>query len=241
MKIDIEEFLHPRIVESILPLYINGHYKHAALESMIQVEMALREKGLAPRNRYGVHLVKWVMKQGQHITLSVPLGEELQDKARILFQGAFGYYRNYAAHDGAKIDQKICFRVMVLASELLDLVSASKRSFEGIGGIDGIIESGIFRNVQEFKALLEFLDGQQILDHDYSEYETKLEVRGFNKVQEEAMFDFGFVTYDEWETGIDPEAGLLTPTLVGEIKLTNAGIRVLREIDGILSGRNNGG
>jgi len=203
---------------------------------MKQVEMALREKGIAPKDLFGVHLVKWVMGSGEHITLTVPLGEDFQEKARTLFKGAFGYYRNYAAHDGAKIDKKVCFRTMVLASELLDLVAASKRSFEGIGGIDGLIKAGIFKDVQEFKAFLDFLEGQQIIEDDYSDYETELEVRGFNKIQEEAMFDFGFVHYDEWETGLDYEAGLLDSTLVGQIELTDEGVRVLKELDRILSG-----
>ena len=91
--------------ETCLPLYKDEHFQHAALESMKQVEMALREKSMAPKNLFGVHLVKWVMGHGEHITLDVPLGDDFQEKAHTLFKGAFGYYRNYAAHDGAKINK----------------------------------------------------------------------------------------------------------------------------------------
>src|SRR3990172_8734880 len=115
MEIQENEVFHPRIVDSCLPLFNDGHYQHAALESMKQVEMALREKGIAPKDLFGKKLVSWVLGSGEHITLSVPLGDELQEKARTLFKGAFGYYRNYAAHDGIKIDKTICFRIMILA------------------------------------------------------------------------------------------------------------------------------
>ncbi len=213
-----------------MPLYMDEHYQHAALESMKQVEMALREKALAPKNLVGVHLVKWVMGHGEHITLDVPLGDDFQEKANILFKGAFGYYRNYAAHDGAKIDKTVCLRIMVLASELLDLVAASNRSFEGIGGVSGILQAGIFKNAQEFKDFLVFLSGQQFIEDDYSEYELELEGRGFNKVQEEAMFDFGFLRYDSWESGIDYEAGIFDSTSGGDVTLTDEGVRVLEEL-----------
>src|SRR5512138_1489539 len=161
MEIQENEVLHRRIVNSCLSLFNDGYYQHAALESMKQVEMALREKGIAPKDRFGENLVNWVLGNGEHITLSVPFGDELQEKARVLFKGAFGYYRNYAAHDGAKIDKTACLRIMILASELLDLISASRRSFEGIGGIDGIIKAGIFKSVEEFKDFLDFHVRQQ--------------------------------------------------------------------------------
>ena len=111
MEFQESELFHPRIISYCLPLFKDGYYQDAALRSMMQVEMALREKGIAPKDRFGEKLVNWVLGSGEHITLSVPLGDDLQEKARILFKGAFGYYRNYAAHDGAKIDKTICFRI----------------------------------------------------------------------------------------------------------------------------------
>jgi uncharacterized protein (TIGR02391 family) len=230
MKIETNDILHPRIIETCLPLYVNGHYQHAALESMKQVERALREKGLAPKDCFGDRLVNWVLGNGNHITLSVPFGEDLQEKALVLFKGAFGYYRNYAAHDGVKINKTICFRIMILASELLDLVGASEKSLEWIGGVDGLIKAGIFKSAQELIDFFHFLDGQQIIESDVTEYECELEHNGFNKVQEQAMFDFGFITYEELTYPIDYEAGQLDSTLVGEIKLTSDGNRILYEL-----------
>ncbi len=241
MKIEANDFLHPRIIETCLPLFKDGHYQHVALESMKQVEMALRDKAIAPKELFGVHLVKWVMGNGEHITLAVSLGDDYQEKAQLLFKGAFGYYRNYAAHDGVKIDKVMSFRVMILASELLTLVAASNKSIEGIGGIDGLIKSGIFKSFQEFKDFLDFLDGQQIIESDVSDYDIELEGRGFTKIQEQAMYEFGFVSYDEWESAIDYKSGIFDSIKVGDIKLTDEGLRVYRELEKKLSGNHKGG
>jgi uncharacterized protein (TIGR02391 family) len=241
MEIRENEVFHARIINSCLSLFNDGHYPHAALESMKQVELALREKGLVPKNLFGNRLVEWVLGNGANIRLTVPLGDDLQEKALVLFKGAFGYYRNYAAHDGAKIDKTICFRVMVLASELLDLVAASSRSFEGIGGINGIIKAGIFKDAQEFKDFLEFHVEQQILECDYSEYEFDFQVKGFREIQQEAMFDFNFLRYKEMQTIVDEEAGVFDSTLLGIFELTSEGEKVLEELEKMVSSSNGGG
>ena len=235
MRIQENEIFHPRICISCLPLFYKGHYQYAALESMKQVELALRDKGIAPKNIFGDALIKWVLGNGEHITLSLPLGNDLQERARLLFKGAFGYYRNYAAHDGAKIDKKICFRVMVLASELLDLISASRRSYEGIGGIEGIIKAGIFANAQEFEEFLDFHLGQQIIGADYSDFEVEFEAKGFKKIQWEYMFDLGLLRYDEQETPMDERFGIFESTLLGVFELTDEGGKVLEELKAISS------
>ena len=130
---------------------------------------------------------------------------------------------------------------MVLASELLDLISASNRSFEGIGGIDGIIKVEIFKNAQEFKDFLDFHLGQQLIEADYSDYEFEFEAKGFNEIQREAMYDFGFLRYDEQETAIDENAGIFESTLVGEFELIDEGAKVWEELKKILSASSNGG
>jgi uncharacterized protein (TIGR02391 family) len=234
MEIQEGEVFHPRIISSCLPLFEDGHYQHAALESMKQVEMALREKGIAPKNRFGDDLIKWVLGNGEHITLSVPLGNDLQEKARNLFKGAFGYYRNYAAHDGTKIDKTIGFRIMILASELLDLVAASSRSFEGIGGINGIIKAEIFKDAQQFIDFLDFHLKQQLIGADYSDYELEFNARGFNEIQREAVNNFGFLTYTEQEPYFDEEAGCDIPE-IGWFELSDEGLIVYKELEKILS------
>jgi hypothetical protein len=231
MQIELVEFIHPRIAEICVKLLEAGYFRCAVLESMTEVEIALREKGLVPSNYFGTNLVDYVLgKGGQHIKLLVPFGEELQDKARLLFRGAFSYYRNYAAHDGEKIDKKICIRVLMLASELLDLVDASYRSFERIGGTKGLIKEGIFKDQQELKSLLEFLEGQQIIEHDVGALKEEYP---FNDIQWEAVFDFGLVKYHETECYDSMEEdGYLNydTTLIGWIELTYLGKKVMVEL-----------
>src|SRR5947199_4684416 len=114
MQTEIEHLLHPRLRDECLRLYESGHFKHAALEAMQSVESALREKGVAPTDTFGVRMVRKAFGRSSHIMLSVELGDKLQDAAAKLFEGAFSFYRNYAAHDGTRIDNQIALRVMIL-------------------------------------------------------------------------------------------------------------------------------
>ena len=197
MKIELEELLNPRIIKHCVPLYRDGHYKHAALEAMIQVEKALKEKAGEGGDikGYGVRLVTNLLGKGKGIKLRVPLGEDLQQQAKTLFEGAFAYYRNYAAHDGTKIDQPICLRIMVLASELLDLIGASSLSFADVGGIEGLVKAGAFKDKEELLSLLEFLDGQYLPDEVVDGFWEDLYEKGFRDSQLDAVIDLDLVHY----------------------------------------------
>ena len=105
MEVNIKTLLHPRIDKHCETLFDDGHYKHVASEAMIQVELALKEQS-GEKKKFGVNLTKSLFGVGRGIKLRVPFGEELQEKAELLFCGAFSYYRNYAAHDGSKIDKE---------------------------------------------------------------------------------------------------------------------------------------
>ena len=63
------------------------------------------------------------------VKLRVPLGDDLQEQAKSYFASVFAYYRNYLAHDGSRIDKNSALRILVLASELLDLIDASSLSY----------------------------------------------------------------------------------------------------------------
>jgi len=242
MLVNLEDSLHPRIVEKALPLYWDSHFKHAAQEAMTQVEQALGERGLAPGKYFGRRLVQRVFKDGPHVTLSVPLGEDLQEEARLLFEGAFAYYRNYAIHDGTNIDEKQCIRIMVLASELLDLIGASKRSFEGAGGAQGLIEARVFKDADEFARFLRFLWGLSCSDLDESAYFDDVALSGFTEEQIELAFEIGLVTVasedrplPSHEIVVDGVKVTLDPgdyEHVTGYELTELGQRVLRELSG---------
>ena len=197
MKIELEELLNPRIIKHCMSSYRDGHYKHAALEAMTQVEKALKEKVEEGGDvkGYGVRFVTNLLGKGRGIKLRVPLGEDLQQPAKTLFEGAFAYYRNYAAHDGTNIDQRICLRIMVLASELLDLIGASSLSFADVGGIEGLLKAGAFKDKEELLSLLEFLDGHYLPDEVVDGFYEDLYEKGFRDAQLEAVIDLDLVQY----------------------------------------------
>jgi len=166
---------------------------------MKQVERALKEKAGIGEKLFGARLVKQLFGSGKGIKLTIPLGDELQKHAKKLFAGAFLYYRNYAAHDGSKIDETICIRVMVLASELLDLIGASSVSFAEIGGVKGLIERGIFDDESQISDLLSFLSSQVFPGETFNGMFEELADRSFSDRQYQAVFDFGLVEYrSEW-------------------------------------------
>lgn len=188
-KIDIDKLLHQRIIDKCKSLYKDGHFPQAALESMKQVELALKEKVEFEEKLFGARLVNRLFGSGKGIKLKIPLGDELSEQAKLLFKGAFSYYRNYAAHDGSKIDETICIRVMVLASELLDLIGASSISFTEIGGVKGLIKQGIFDDELQIADLLCLLSSQSFIDEDYSGLFEDLAIGGYSDSQYQAIFD----------------------------------------------------
>lgn len=188
-KIDIDKLLHPRILDECKSLYEDGHFPQAAFESMKQVELALKEKAEIGEKLFGARLVDRLLGPKESIKLKIPLGDELREQAKSLFKGAFSYYRNYTAHDGSKIDETICIRVMVLASELLDLIGASSISFTEIGGVKGLIKQGIFDDELQIADLLCLLSSQSFIDEDYSGLFEDLAIGGYSNSQYQAIFD----------------------------------------------------
>lgn len=237
MEVKIEEMLGPRIAKHCLPLYVDGHYKHAAHEAMTQVELALKEKGQVKDGRFGHTLVESLFRtggKGQYIKLRVPFGQELQAHARQLFKGAFVYYRNYSAHDGSRIDECQCLRIMVLAGELLDLIDASSLSFSDIGGVEGLVESGAFSSSEQLLGLLRLLDGYHVLDDTVDGlFEKMWERLGADEVQYRAVIELDLVRYRV--TDCVPYPGEPHPYShmdVGWFTLTDLGKRFVEEILG---------
>lgn len=225
-----EELLHPRILEHCKKLVDDAYYKHAAREAMTQVELALKEKA-GVKDKYGVRLIKELFGPENGIKLRVPFGDDLQKQAESLFTGAFSYYRNYAIHDGAKIDHAACLRILIVASELLELIGASDISFTDIGGIEGLIKTGIFKNKYQVYDLLNFLDGNILPDHVCDGFYENLASQGFSNSQLQAVTETGLVEYvskpyitselDEISNSLPPdELGIFKLTDLGKILLT---------------------
>lgn len=207
---------------------------------MIQVELALKEKARITsadsKKLYGRLLIKELFcnDKGKHgksipVKLRVPLGDELQEDAERMFSGVFAYYRNYCAHDGRKITKEICLRIIVIASELLDLIDASSLSYEDIGGIEGILKFGNFENSLILYNLLKFLENTWVLDSDANSFYEDLYKNGFTGSQFKALIDLDLVRYEINEINEDFDTDDLIE--IGSFMLTDLGKKVVRNIE----------
>ncbi|MDM3857792.1 MAG: TIGR02391 family protein [Aphanizomenon gracile PMC649.10] len=169
MSEGIEIQLAPRIEKHCLNLWQDGHYKHAAREAIVQVEIALKDKGLVNDSRFGKTLIDSLFTSGgkhKTIKLRVPLGNELQEQAKQYFGAVFAYYRNYLAHDGSKVDKNSAVRVLVVASELLALIDASSLSYTDLGGIDGLLKAEVFDSEDQLLGVLDTCEDYALLGDD---------------------------------------------------------------------------
>ncbi|MBA7483972.1 hypothetical protein ES707_19489 [subsurface metagenome] len=230
VKIDLDKFLHQRIIDKCQPLYKDGHFPQAALEAMKQVELAFKEKTGIGEKLFGVRLIDHLLGAGKGIKLIIPLGEEFQKQARLLFNGAFSYYRNYAAHEGDKIDEKMCIRIMALASELLDLIGASSVSFAEIGGVKGLIEQGIFDDKSQLSDLLSFLSSRVFPHEAFDGMFEDLAEKGYSERQYQAVFDLGLVEYCSEMRNHSFPRELADWDTFGWLELTPEGRKVLAQI-----------
>ncbi|MFC1728778.1 TIGR02391 family protein [candidate division KSB1 bacterium] len=178
-------FIAPRIKKHCAFLFDDGLFKESAREALVQVEKALKEKGkTGNKHLYGVRLINNLFKGKEGVLLKVPLGEELQEKAKKYFDGVFSYYRNYAAHDGSLIDEKIALRILVLASDLLELIESSELTLSDRGGIKELVRIGDFGSEERLYTLLGLLNGYGMPE---SMYDGLFEMLGFNGFDEDAL------------------------------------------------------
>ena len=223
-------------------MWKDEYYKASAHEALILVEKTLKEKGLIknPAKTYGRTLVKNLFQIGgkdQTIKLRVPLGEDLQTQAAAFFDGVFSYYRNYTAHDGSKIDKRISLRILILASELLDLIGASSLSFSDINGVSGLVETGFFDSKEQLLNLLTSLDGQYFPDGDIEGLrESLFENYGIIDYQFNAVLELVLAHYFEEEYIPNAEEIRLVwnnfspPQTMAHFKLTDLGKQFVDEI-----------
>ena len=145
---------------------------------------------------FGVRLYEKFLGSGKSIKLKVPLGDELQKEAREVFKSVSSYYRNYLAHkEGNKVDKISCMRILIIASELLNLINASSISYTEIGGIEGLIKQGIFENKLQLFNLLSFISSQVFPHEAFDGMLEDLIREDYTKSQYEAVFDLGLAGY----------------------------------------------
>jgi len=197
-RINLKDILHKRIINKCIPLYIDGYFPEAAFNAMKQVELAFKEKvGIEDKkDLFGSRLYEKYLGPGKSIKLTVPLGDSLQKEARKVFESVSSYYRNYLAHEeGDKIDKIICTRILIIASELLDLVDVSDISYIEIGGIEGLIKQGIFENGLQIYNLLSLLSFQVSPNEVWDDMFEELAKQGYSEKQYEIVFQLGLVKY----------------------------------------------
>ncbi len=236
MNLTIKDVLSPRIVKYCLPQYYDEYYKSAAREAMVQVELALKEKGMVNDGRYGVNLIRSSLElAGKHktIKLRIPLGDELQKYASGYFEGVFSYYRNYLAHDGSSVNELMCMRVMILASELLEMIDSSSLSFSDLGGVDGILKTGLFENENQILKLLTLIVDNYFPDGDIEGF---LEKYDFDLNHVNAAADLDLIRFYEKDYFPDKEElnsvwqSFSPPEKIGWFEITELGNKFILEI-----------
>jgi len=198
LKINLNDYLHQRIIDKCISLYKDEYFPQAAMEAMKQVELAFKEKvGIEDeKHLFGSRLYEKYLGLGKSIKLKVSLDDNLQKEALEVFKSVSSYYRNYLAHkEGNKVDKIICMRILIIASELLNLINASSISYTEIGGIEGLIRLGIFKNKSRLSNLLSFLSSQVFPHEIFDGMFEKLFREDYTTTQYEAVFNLGLVEY----------------------------------------------
>jgi hypothetical protein len=113
---------------------------------------------------------------------------------------------------------------MIIASELLDMLDASNITLEDVGGVKGLMNSGVFSSQDELKSLLERIDGCWFPAGDVGSVLEELAEDNYGELQFQALFDLDLVDYKESVVDGDPL------DVVGVISLTRLGEETLAEI-----------
>ncbi len=229
MDIAIKDYLNPKIAHHCLKLFENEHYPECAHSAMKQVELYLNKKCGIDDFVPVTTTINKMFSSGKGVRLKVPLGEKQQEYAKILFVGAFKYYRNYTAHHQDNITKEIALRVMFIASELLDLLDESSLNLEELGGIEEIRNILGINNNKKIEELLCFVDGYQIVDETYDGFFEDFTKHGFTDDQYNLLFDLSLSYYEEFPYEADDDE-LYPPESIGYFRLTDIGRDLLQSI-----------
>jgi len=220
LSITLKELLHPRVIEYCIPLFNDGYFRQAAYESFVHIEDALKQKLPYYEDKFTRGLISFAYKDKKY-KLKIPFGDDLQKKAHDYFDAVFCYYRNFVAHEPKQIDSNSCIRILLIASELLDMIDASIMPFKGLETVDDLVKKGLFKDRNDFFYVLNYLVGQYFVDEVYDGFFEEKALKGISDEQYETMFDFGLLqmkcekgTDIDWqgiETEVDFDTFELTP------------------------------
>jgi uncharacterized protein (TIGR02391 family) len=229
MNMEIKEYLNPKVEHHCLGLFENEHYPECAHTAMKQVELSLNKKlGIVGYEPIAKNIQEKFSK-GKGVRLKVPFGEDQQENAKVLFLGAFKYYRNHSAHQDANITKKTALRIMLIASELLDLLDVCYLNVEELGGIEEIKRVLNISSDERLEELLTFIDGQWIPDDACDGFFESLYSKGFGNDHYDTLFELNLIYYEFGPCeNIDDDP--LCPTEIGFFGLTELGKEVLEQI-----------
>lgn len=224
---DLIDLLHERIKNNCLKQLENNEPTSAAREALIQVECALKEKGIVQEKIYGVRLINHLFSNNKEIQLVVPFGD--QESVRRYFIGTFAHYRNYLIHNSIKITQEQSMRILIIASELLDLINASRRQFMGEDTFEGLIKLGIFHDKNQIFNFLQYIDGQYIIDDICDGFYEDLAEKGYSEEQMFNMIELGLLEYKEEKIIHTFDEPIDYSEYIGTFHLTYQGMKILEE------------
>ena len=227
-NIELSDLLHRRIIDNCYNLFKDKYYTDAASSAMRQVEIALKEK-TGEKNLFGVRLINKYLSQNASIRLVSQINGERQDIIKKYFEATFSYYRNYTAHDGRNIDNKMSIRILIIASELLELLNASSLSLANIGGIDAVISNGIFESKNQMKKIIDILKSETIVDDTFDGlWETLYLSNNYTEDHFNKLFELGIIQYRTEMNGIEDINGDLVD--YGFFELTELGNNIYKEL-----------
>lgn len=231
MEIDSKEFLNPVIMHHCLCLFENEHYSECALTAMKQVEMNLNKKVGIAGYKPAAKTITEMFSDGKGVRLKVPFGEKEQENAKWLFYGAFKYYRNYSAHDGANITKANALRIMMIASELLDLLDVCYLNLDELGGLEEIRRILRVKDDAQLQELLTYLAGQWVPDDAFDGVFEGLYKRGFDDYQFEKVCELGLLYYESKPYEPVDENDILEWSEIGFYRLSDLGKEVIERIE----------
>jgi len=119
-------------------------------------------------------------------------------------------------------------RILVIASELLDLIDSSALSYVDLGGIDGLLKAEVFESEDQLLGVLETCDDYALPRHDAERLRERIfAAYGAWDDHLDAVLELNLIRYIDTEFD-DPDYGIEEG---GYLELTELGRQFIEEIE----------
>ena len=205
-------------------LFLDAHFRQAVAEAFLQVELAVQEK--SGNSFTGRTLIQHAFRSKSGPRLSLHHSEKATKAAKEFFEGAFSYYRNHAVHVGIGIDEGVCTRALMVASELLDLLQVSEIQFSTVSDLEKIAIGRGFSSIGSLFELLHSLDGRLLVDDCVDGLFEEFGGRGWGEEEFDFVFEAGLVRYESRQFSPE-EQREDNACSIGEFSLSERAVRFL--------------